>query len=39
MILTETGKEEETPESWEDMEGEDALEAFLETKEGKELWQ
>lgn len=40
MILTETGgKEEEEPKTWEDMEGDEALQAFLESKEGKELWQ
>lgn len=39
IILEQTGgKEEETPESWRDMEGEEALNAFFET-EGKELWQ
>ena len=40
MILTETGgkEEKEKPESWEDMDGEEAVKAFFE-QEGKELWQ
>lgn len=40
IILSETGgkEENETPESWQDMEGDEALNAFFE-QEGKELWQ
>lgn len=39
LVLNDTGKVEEKEETWEDMEGDEALEAFMNTKEGKELWQ
>ena len=36
LLLSETGSEsEEKEENWEDMEGEDALEEFLKSKEEK----
>lgn len=35
MLLSDVGKVEEKEDTWEDMEGEDALEAFLKNKEEK----
>lgn len=35
MLLSDVGKVEEKEDSWEDMEGEDALNEFLKSKEEK----
>lgn len=35
MLLSDVGSVEEKEDTWEDMEGEDALEAFLKNKEEK----